>query len=92
MVDTVYVPWDAEEYYAECVKARTEHREKNKHKFPLPSFGSYGCPLTVVDVRGRIVLWYLPGLLSIRQQVSLKKSCHHSESESPNSRLCGMEP
>jgi hypothetical protein len=92
MVDSVYVPWDVEEYYAECVKARMEHREKNKHRFPLPSFGSHGCPLTVVDVRGRIVLWYLPGLLSIRQQVSLKESYRHPESENLHSRLCGMEP
>ena len=41
MVDSVYVPWDVEEYYAECVKAQTEHQEKNKHRFPLPSLGSY---------------------------------------------------
>ena len=67
----VYVPWDVEEYYRECVKGGTKEREKNLHKFPCPSLGSHTDPLTIVDGRGRIVLWYLPGLLSIQHQVSL---------------------
>ena len=67
---SVYVPWDVEQYYLECVKCGQEEREKNLHKFPCPSFGSHTEPLTIVDSRGRIVLWYLPGLLSIKQQVS----------------------
>lgn len=90
--DTVYVPWDVQEYYVECVKARAEKREKNKFRFPAPSFGSYDHPLTIVDIRGRIVLWYLPGLLSIKQQVSLKKFNHCPESNWCNSPPYNTEP
>ena len=85
-------PLDVEGYYAECVKVWTEHKEKNKHRFPLPSLGSYGCPLTAVNIQGQIMLWYLLGLLLIRQQVSLKKSYHHPESGGLPSWLFGMEP
>ena len=56
MMDSVYAPWNVEEYYAGCVKVWMEHQEKNKHRFPLPSLGSYGCPLTVVDIQGQIML------------------------------------
>jgi len=91
-VDAVYVPWDVEDYYAECVKPRWEEREMNKHRFPCPSLGSYNCPLTIVDIRGRIALWYLPGLLSARQQVSRKKSNRIPDANQPHSLHCDMEP
>lgn len=63
---TVYIPWDIEEFYLERVKAK---RDKKEEKFPNPSFGFFSEPLTVVDDKGRIVLWYLPGLLSPEHQV-----------------------
>jgi hypothetical protein len=62
----VYIPWDAEQYYVEHVKGMGD---PNRIKFPNPELGSFSQPLTVVDSRGRIVLWYLPGLLSEEHQV-----------------------
>lgn len=68
----VYIPWDVNEYYLEHVK---EKRDRNREKFPSPQFGAFSQPLTVVDAKGRIVLWYLPGLLSERHQVRLFLFC-----------------
>jgi len=56
-----------EDYYYQHVKG---HQDKKRIRFPNPSFGRFSDPLTVVDVKGRIVLWYLPVLLSEEQQVS----------------------
>jgi len=77
----VYVPWDVEEYYMECIKAPAEQHEKNKSRFPCPSFGYQNQPLTIVDIRGRIVLWYLPDLLSPAQAVSQGNSICCRESD-----------
>ena len=88
----VYVPWDVEQYYLECVKGGAEEREKNLHKYPCPSFGSHTDPLTIVDGRGRIVLWYLPGLLSIQHQVSLYNYNDFQESEHLRSLHYDAEP
>jgi hypothetical protein len=55
-----------EEFYREHVVAG---RDKNRIKFPNPFFGEFSEPLTLVDSKGRIGLWYLPGLLSKEQQV-----------------------
>jgi hypothetical protein len=63
----VQIPWDVEEYYIKCIKAG---RDKKRLKFPNPQLGSFSDPLTLVDVKGRIVLWYLPGLLSEHDEVS----------------------
>jgi hypothetical protein len=84
----VYIDWDVEQYYAECVKGGADKHAKNKHRFPSPSLGSHNRPLTVVDLRGRIVLWYLPGLLSIRQQVGRNKSNYSSEFDKPHRQHC----
>jgi len=62
----VYIPWDVEQYYLECVKGQ---KDRKRIRFPNPQFGAFSEPLTVVDSRGRIVLWYLPGLLSQQHQV-----------------------
>lgn len=35
-----------------------------------PHFGSISAPATVVDMRGKILIWYLPNLLSLDQQVN----------------------
>jgi hypothetical protein len=63
----VRIPWDVEEFYQEHV---LKGRDKKRFKFPDPLFGKYSDPLTLVDSKGRIVLWYLPGLLSKEQTVS----------------------
>jgi hypothetical protein len=44
-------------------------RDKKRTKFINPMFGKFSEPLTVVDAKGRIVLWYLPGLISQEHQV-----------------------
>jgi len=64
----VAIPWDIEEFYLEHVK---RGRDKKRAKFPNPVLGAHSEPLTVVDSKGRIVLWYLPGLLSSKQQVGI---------------------
>jgi hypothetical protein len=64
----VYIPWDAEQYFSEQIKGK---KDPSRVKFPNPHFGAFSEPLTVVDSRGRIILWYLPGLLSDQHQVSL---------------------
>ena len=62
------IPWDIEEFYWEHVKAG---KDKKRVKFPVPSLGKFSEPLTLVDVKGRIALWYIPGLLSHEQQVRI---------------------
>jgi len=64
----VYLTWDAEEYYLKCVKGGGD---KKRAKFPNPDYGSFSEPLTVVDIKGRILLWYLPDLLSVKDQVGI---------------------
>jgi hypothetical protein len=56
----VYVLWDVEEYYTKCVKAG---RDRKHFEFSNPEFGAFSEPLTVVDLKCRIILWYLPRLL-----------------------------
>jgi hypothetical protein len=62
----VYIPWDVQQYYSECVQGGNKPASI---KYPNPEFGTFCEPLTVVDSKGRIVLWYLPGLLSQQDQV-----------------------
>lgn len=62
----VKIPWDIEDYYKEHVKMK---KDRKRVKFPNPRMGTFSLPLTVVDSKGRIVLWYLPGLLSRQHQV-----------------------
>jgi len=64
----VKIPWDIDDYYKERVKMK---KDKKRVKFPNPKMGAFSHPLTVVDSKGRIVLWYLPGLLSGQHQVSI---------------------
>ena len=64
---TEYLSWDIEEYYLQHIKSGSDPK---RLRFPNPQFGAFSEPLTVVDSKGRIVLWYLPGLLSVYQQVS----------------------
>jgi hypothetical protein len=62
----VRIPWDVLNFYNIHVK---EGRKGSLDNFPNPNFGYFSEPLTVVDEKGRIVLWYLPGLLSEEQKV-----------------------
>jgi hypothetical protein len=64
----VRIPWDIEKYYNKCVKGR---QIRDQAEFPDVSLGRRSSPLTVVDSKGRIILWYLPGLLSGPHRVSL---------------------
>jgi hypothetical protein len=64
----VHLNWDVEDYHRVRVKGGGDRKGK---KFPNPQLGSFSEPLTVVDVKGRIVLWYLPGLLSVKEEVNL---------------------
>lgn len=72
MCVSVYIPWDVEDFYLKHVKCG---RDKKRLKFPIPNFGAFSDPLTVVDAKGRIVLWYLPGLLSSVQRVGVYLDC-----------------
>lgn len=64
---TVYIPWDIEEFYIQHVRGGGD---KKREEFPNPQFGLFSEPLTVVDAKGRIVLWYLPDLLSEEEEVN----------------------
>jgi hypothetical protein len=83
---TVYVPWDVIDYYENHVKLR---QDKERVIYPNPKFGSFSKPLTVVDSKGRILLWYLPGLVTDKQQVvsffSLKLKLAYPFNNSPGS-------
>jgi hypothetical protein len=54
------------DYYEECV---VKSRDKRRVRYPNPNFGAMSEPCILVDTKGRIVLWYLPGLLSKKQMV-----------------------
>jgi hypothetical protein len=38
-------------------------------KFQNPNFGLFDTPTTIVDICGRILIWYLPGLMPYPMQV-----------------------
>jgi hypothetical protein len=65
----VYIPWDVAEYAAKCVFAPEKERIKNRQDFPPVYLGTRNQPMTIIDCRGRIVLWYLPKLLSALHRV-----------------------
>ena len=56
-----------EKYYNECIKKKNP---RNMKDFPHLSLGRKSSPLTVVDSKGRIILWYLPELLEMKHKVS----------------------
>jgi expansin (peptidoglycan-binding protein) len=56
-----------EKYYKECIKGK---KRRNFENFPKLSLGQKSSPLTVVDKKGRIILWYLPELLENKHKVS----------------------
>lgn len=62
----VYIPWNIEEYYLECIKGKNN---PTRTKFPNPQLGAISEPATIVDSEGHIAIWFLPGLLSNQHQV-----------------------
>jgi hypothetical protein len=53
ILSPVYLPFDAVEFAL----------QSDKSLFEIPNLGLLDIPATIVDCTGRIVLWYLPGLL-----------------------------
>ena len=68
----VHIPRDIEKFYKEGVEGRGDDKF---NPFSNPKFSFFSNPLTVVDVKGRIFLQYLPGLLSQDQGVSVYVLC-----------------
>jgi hypothetical protein len=68
----VSVPWDVEVFAAASVAHHVpvgttlSPAPANKtlmSKFPTPELGPFKEPTTLVDLYGRIIIWYLPGAL-----------------------------
>lgn len=67
------VPWDAELLAKATVARRipagtllapAQADGSLVAKFPTPNFGPFKEPTTLVDCHGRILIWYLPGVLN----------------------------
>jgi hypothetical protein len=61
----VYIPWDIEKY--------ATHSSKPESEFPPIKLGYIDVPATIVDIKGRIIFWYLPGIILPPHQVC---GCH----------------
>jgi hypothetical protein len=59
----VKICWDAEQFAATTPKQRLK-------KFPKINLGKIDVPAIITDCRGRILIWYLPGVLLLPEQVS----------------------
>lgn len=73
---TEIMPWSVVDYVEELdcrsklCRGRNETLEREMERlFPPPRTELESRPCVVIDCKGRILLWYLPGLLSSRQQV-----------------------
>lgn len=69
------VPWDIEEY-SQAVGRRNYGRHAQdeatlQEEFPIPHIGHLTEPAVIVDIAGRILTWYLPGLLNRERQVCI---------------------
>ncbi|KAI6161114.1 hypothetical protein EDD17DRAFT_1509572 [Pisolithus thermaeus] len=47
---------------------------KTRQYFPYPQWGHISDPATILDVHGRVVVWYLPGIMSPARVVILPLS------------------
>lgn len=74
----VTVPWDAESFARAVIARRipadtplspASVDQKLMSKFPTPKLGSFEEPMTLVDSCGRILIWYLPGVLDTAANV-----------------------
>jgi hypothetical protein len=70
---SVLIDWDIEEY----IKLASHSRSR----LPRPALGHISVPATILDKRGRIILWYLPGILLPSRQVFLTINFNKSEIE-----------
>jgi hypothetical protein len=68
--------WSAVDYVAELGRRYKQCRGRNEiteaeflRLFPAGDYEFRCTPCVVVDIDGRILLWYLPGLLGREQQV-----------------------
>ena len=68
----VVVPWDADLFakatVAHCILAGSALSPASMDsglmsKFPTQNLGPFKTPTTLVDCHGRILIWYLPGIL-----------------------------
>jgi hypothetical protein len=69
----VYIPWDLEDYATRVKKGLGTPASiaRLQRKFTNPQLGRVNKPATVVDICGKIIIWYLPGLISAQQSVLL---------------------
>jgi hypothetical protein len=69
----VYVPWDLALYAKHVKKGLPTPASiaKLQKKFPNPMLGFVNEPATLVDTAGRLMLWYLPGIIDPQQVVSV---------------------
>jgi hypothetical protein len=75
-VCTEVMGWSVVDYMAELGRrskrcgGRDEELEREMLRlFPPPESELVAEPCVVVDSEGRILLWYLPGLMELKQQV-----------------------
>jgi hypothetical protein len=71
--ETGYVAWDVERY-ADMAKNGVESKqhEKLRKYFPVSPLGKISEPTTIVDNHGKILVWYLPDIVSPERVVSLQ--------------------
>lgn len=74
LVVLVVIEWDIEAYAATPPSLRST-------KFPSLKIGFHAKPATLVDINGIIIMWYLPGLLPDKLQVS---SCRLNSTSYPS--------
>lgn len=83
-VPPVLVPWSAEEYSESLSPKQTGRNAKVESKlqeeypplFPLGDAREISDPCTIIDKDGRVLCWYLPGLLTFERQVMQSNFCH----------------
>ena len=69
MLRVVSVKWDYDRF------AESEKKRVSNQFFVKSHLGSFSNPATIVDMHGKILVWYLPGLLLPHQVVSIFIQC-----------------
>ncbi|KAI6096116.1 hypothetical protein EDD17DRAFT_1767742 [Pisolithus thermaeus] len=60
--------WDIDRF----AESKRNVEDKTKY-FPYPQWGHISDPATILDVHGRVVVWYLPGIMSPARVEHLNK-------------------
>lgn len=75
---TEVMNWSVVDYLAELGRRNKRCRGTNAalelemlRLFPPPESELISAPCVVVDSEGRILLWYLPGLIGLKRQVTV---------------------